>query len=253
MYSIVKLLIDWPHMKILFKALFLVSLSTPLVANAQFVGGLIQGLGNILRDGMSSATDSINESIAQKSRENSAIQQSNEDGKSIVEVKVMQTRLFEKPYYEISDAIMERYTNMDFTCRNGAPKAAQLYTPINVKSEIKGVKTLFSNGGFNAVTAEVVCRRMVREGNLEYIWALTPNEIKTPSKPTTEMMTVYAPNPQDIKATTVRLRIYGSVFVPNQGLVRTQFLEPENYQGPFKNLADALFVNAIEINPQLMK
>lgn len=168
---------------------------------------------------------------------------------SMLQIKSMQTRFFEKPFNEVVAAILEDSTNKNFQCRGAAVKSPPPYAPINLQGEVIKGKPSMRVDGWKEVTLDMKCSRINDAGSQEYVWELTPNPILGPQS--FDMGSTPQPNPKDIKGTTVRLRIYVSNYARN--IDSAQVFRDETYRNNFKNLADALFINAIELTPQVMQ
>jgi len=158
----------------------------------------------------------------------------------------MQTRIFEKPAPEIYDAIIEISNEDGIKCFGFKP--GSLYVPKNLRYAMQGKKIMWTNDGFDGVTDSFVCRKHKGTFFVEWQWELKGEPISNPSKPSSDQLAMHSPDASVKQRTIVRLRI--KTTTTNDS---SQSTNEETYQGWFKALADALFINAIEITPATME
>ena len=170
--------------------------------------------------------------------------------KSMLEIKIMQTRAFERNPTEIVDGIKEFWANKGGNCSGFAPR----YAPTNIQAVApnppKGSKNPEDYQGkysYDSLSgkSEIVCS-ISNDGSGKS--AVVKYELVLESIPFDGKLltttTINAARPA--KKAIVRARYYG-----NNG--QTLVLNEELYASHFKSLADALFVNAIALNPQEMQ
>ena len=160
-----------------------------------------------------------------------------------VQLRVMQTRKFEKPPREVVDAIKTNCEDLGGTASVYAPmNTADQSTTGNIKGKQQEVvnKDLSSNGqGMcqlgNQLPQTSAASFIPYVGG--FIAMANLNEaMKNASRMSYEIKT----NPK-MTETTVRMRIYT--------MQQEQMTDPKIYSEYFKKIGDAIFVQAIEINP----
>lgn len=148
---------------------------------------------------------------------------------SPLQLKTMQTRKFNKPFSEVLDAIKVSGEDNNGTC---ATEIAQLL-------ELGLKKSAEAFCGFNKIPAPDPYAKVPIIGTIRALRDLSAQE--TDIGMIKYQVTVSKPD-----ETIIRMRILG-----RDG--QTPILKPEIYALEFKRLADALFVQAIEINPALQE
>lgn len=163
---------------------------------------------------------------------------------SLLRIKMMQTRTFERGQSDVVLGIQEYMTNIGFECRlNGlfAP-GYTMVNPVMVPPDMSS-KYDFLQGS----TGVFECKRSpkIYKPNSEEI---VKYELSVPSIPYDGIPVPYLGSvwSKQSKKTTVRVRYF-------QESGKSQSFNEALYADHFKNLADALFVNAIELTPQEMQ
>jgi hypothetical protein len=172
--------------------------------------------------------------------------------KSMIEMKVMQTRAFDKPYKQVIAAINEMWTNLDAECDTSNYTIG--YAPINLRPT-KGAFTTpaktakpYDIDGYKGSPGKISCVLKTKSGgSLNPEYEIFPVDIPAPNGP------VGVTEIPEGKKTIVRLRYYLIYNSAAGGRVKEQITKDEQYREEFKALADALFVNAIELTPQEMQ
>jgi hypothetical protein len=176
--------------------------------------------------------------------------------KSILEIKAMQTRVFERGQNELIEGITEYWTNKNGTCSDGNGLNKPYYLPINLQQVMPNFRSKnpadreirVSYEKLEGHQGKLVCR-MPGDGRpgSRFRWEY---EINLPTIPFDGKLIPIA-NQQSLygiqaKRVTVRARLY----VNDE---KRLSLDDEAYPLHFKRLADAMFVNAIELTPQEMQ
>ena len=249
MFNIAKLLINANSMKKQ-KYFFCIGLLTvmPAICQAQFGAAVLQGLRNAVNN-------SINSGPSQGAGNGSQAVlpvDAGGDGqqKTMLEIKMMQTRVFERSPQEVVDGIKEFWTNRGGICSGTRP----VYQAVNVQGippnpKPKNAQDAMPKYAYESIqgSSKVVCNMAsdnTGKPNTGFNWQyeLSLEPIPYDGKPVDYGVISSLPT-RPAKKVIVRARDY-----VNNGA--TLLINEETYSVHFKSLADALFTNAIALNPQ---
>jgi hypothetical protein len=222
--------------------------SLPIIGFAQIdiggalLRGAVQGVSNSISNSSSSSPiaskkTAIDEGFPEPTR---------------IELRMMQSRKFDKPSSQVLKSIIELHKDKNVYCggRDIIFNFVGLrYGDMQMKTK-NGIKQSVYKGYFKSYEAispgfincangyqfELTADALVKADGSEFVYD-DYNELVTQSS--------LGNFPDKPKTTIVRLRIIN----PD----RKQSYNPERYQGAFKEIADGLFVDAIQLNPTEMK
>lgn len=174
--------------------------------------------------------------------------------KSILEIKLMQTRVFERGQKEMVDGIKEYWTNRNGKCNDGYGTHVAYYQaanpqqiPFDSKSQ-NPYEAKFSYDALEGVMGKLVCTLPgypeKNIGGFKWEYEITLPRIPYDGKPL-PLSLVYSLHSVQAKKITVRARVY-----LDDG--NKLSLDEEIYSIHFKRLSDALFLNSIELVPKEM-
>lgn len=225
--------------------LAIVLLLAPSVSNAQFGAAILQGLGRAVTSPSSSSSSPSGDGIGVIDAEELFPEVSR------VELKAIQTRKFNKSPKEVFSAIKSLCADKSGLFSGALPVYKGIGKPLgsNKKTNVSNDEEVKYSEYERVGDSPLNCIRKTGLGGGQFRISNSPEERYRFAVLGYELSW----NPADAKETIVRMRIRWSRFNMIGGGTSEQTTAATFYQTNFKELADGMFIDAIQLTPAEMQ